>query len=67
MLAPLHSEEHEKYLFKLLPLDGIMEDLLVTACPYDQWATVKRRKGDYALFSILFNILQNVLSKRVVF
>ena len=33
--------------------------------PQDRSVTVKRRKGDYALFSVLSNILQKVLSKRI--
>jgi len=28
--------------------------------------TLKWRKGDYALFSVLSNILQNILSKKIV-
>jgi len=34
-----------------------------SACPYDWLVTVKRQKDDYASFSVLSNILQNVLSK----
>jgi len=69
MLAPLHGVidrgEHEKYLF--LPLYGNTENSLLTACtPQDRLVTVKRQKGDYASFPVLSNILQNVLSKRIV-
>ena len=35
--------------------------------PQDRSVTVKRRKGDYALFSVLSNILQKVLSKRIAY
>jgi len=55
--------EHKKYLF--LPLYGNTEYLLMTACPHDQLVTVKRQKGNYASFSELSNILQNVLSKMI--
>jgi len=34
--------------------------------PQDRSVTVKRRKGHYALFSVLSNILQKVLNKRIV-
>ena len=33
--------------------------------PQDQLVTVKQRNGDYASFSELSNILQNVLSKKI--
>ena len=65
MLTPLHSViyrgEYEKYLF--LSLYGNTENSLVTAhalnIDYSQW------KSDYASFSVLSNILQNDLSKRI--
>jgi len=68
MLAPFHSTidsgEHEKYLF--LSLYGNTENSLVAVCALeDRSVSVKRRKGDYALFSVLSNILQKVLSKRI--
>ena len=61
MLAPLHSiidkGEHEKYLF--LPHGKFTHDSMH---PQDQLVTAKRQKGDYASFSELSNIVQNVLS-----
>jgi len=64
MLVLLHSaidrEEHEKYLF--LPLYENTENPLVTACAP---RIDTRRKGDYASFLVLFNILLNVFSKRI--
>jgi len=44
----------------------IVTSPLVTArATEDQLVTVKRQMGDYTSFSVLFNILQNVLSKRI--
>ena len=67
ILAPLHSivdrGEHEKYLF--LPLYGNTENSLATACTPELISHSEKAKGDYALFSELFNILQNILSKNI--
>jgi len=68
MLAPLHSAidrgEHKKYLFLYNPIWKYGKSTRDSA-PQDRLVTVKRQKGDYALFSVLSNILQNVLSKRI--
>jgi len=67
ILAPLHSvierEEHEKLfschymeIWKIHAHDSIHS--------FDWCATMTRQKGDYTLFSVLSNILQNV--KRIV-
>ena len=67
MLAPFHSAidrgEYEKYLF--LSLYGNTENHSWQRAPQDRSVTVKRQRGDYALFSVLSNILQKVLSKRI--
>jgi len=69
MPALLHSiidrGEYEKYLF--LPVYGNTENPPMTVRPQDRLVTVKRWKGNYTLFSVLSNNLQNNLSQMIAY
>ena len=56
-----HRGEHEKYLF--LSLYGNTENPLVAARTPGLISHSEKAKGRYALFSVLPNILQKVLTK----
>jgi len=65
MLTPLHSVIDIGEYDLLAPIWKYRKSTSDSTCSQDGLVTVKRLKGDYVTFSVLYNILQNVLSKRI--
>ena len=57
----------QRYCQRKAPIWKYGKSTCDSACPQDQLVTVKRQKGNYASFSVLFNILKKCFLKDSVF